>query len=402
MKQSYCPESGTEAPVLWSKPYFLTVLGTLFIFIPYALFLPVLPVYVVEKLNGSLTYAGAVNAAFLFASVLFRSQTSRLEGMFGKRATLLGSCFLFLLSNCLYFFAANATILIAIRFFSGACFAIVNTSIMSLGSRIVPQQRIGEGLAYLTTVVTAGMAVGPFAGLSLSSSYGYEAVFIFSVVMTFIGLLITCAIRIPDYIADEARSAGSYSIRRSFESGALPVSAILMLLSSAYAAVITFVTMYANESQLTVAGTYFFVVLASFSVLSRLATGRIYDRFGANAVIYPSIAAMTLGLFLLGRASSGLELLSAAALIGLSYGIAVPSIQTIAIQKSSTQRISAVTATVFTFLDIGMGVGAFVSGSVIHVIGYARFYLLFSPLVLSIAVFYHYIHGRKRPLTSYV
>jgi predicted MFS family arabinose efflux permease len=273
---------------------------------------------------------------------------------------------------------------------------------MSLGSRIVPQQRIGEGLAYLTTVVTAGMAVGPFAGLSLSSSYGYEAVFIFSVVMTFIGLLITCAIRIPDYIADEARSAGSYSIRRSFESGALPVSAILMLLSSAYAAVITFVTMYANESQLTVAGTYFFVVLASFSVLSRLATGRIYDRFGANAVIYPSIAAMTLGLFLLGRASSGLELLSAAALIGLSYGIAVPSIQTIAIQKSSTQRISAVTATVFTFLDIGMGVGAFVSGSVIHVIGYARFYLLFSPLVLSIAVFYHYIHGRKRPLTSYV
>lgn len=395
-------EHRADYPVLWSRPYALTVLGTLFIFIPYALFLPVLPVYVVEKLHGSLAAAGSVNAVFLIASVLFRAQTSRLETVFGKRRTLLVSCALFLLSNCLYLLVTQTSTLLVIRFFSGACFAIVNTSIMSFGCRIAPQQRIGEGLSYLTTVVTAGTAIGPFAGLSLARLYGFESVFIFSALMTFIGLIISAAIKGPETVANESRTVERVSFGQNYESSAIPVATILLLIAFVYSGVISFATIYANERQLYVAGPYFFVVLATFSILSRLATGKFYDRFGANSVVYPSIMTMAAGLLLLGSANSGLLLLVAAACIGFSYGIAVPSIQTIAIQISPQNRVSAVTATVFTFLDVGLGAGAYLLGVAMNSLGYANVYLLLSPVVLCITVFYYFVNGRNGRLARQV
>jgi MFS family permease len=384
-----------DYPALWSGQYTLTILGTLFIFIPYALFLPVLPVYILERLHGSLEAAGSVNAVFLIASVLFRAQTMWLEALFGRRRTLLASCFLFFVSNCLYLVATHTVTLIATRFFSGICFAIANTSIMSLGSRLAPRQRIGEGLAYLTTVVTAGTAIGPFAGLSLARAYGFAAVFVFSALMTFIGLVITFAIRIPDDIANEPRIVCRFNFRENYEFKAVPVSTALLLMAVAYSGVISFVSVYAKQLHLLFAGSWFFVVLSVFSIVSRLATGRLYDRFGANAVMYPAIFLLSAGLLLLGMASSSAALLTAAALVGLAYGIAVPSVQTIAIQKSPSHRISAVTATVFTFLDMGMGAGAYIVGVGIHALGYAGLYLLLSPLVLSVSFLYYCVHGRK-------
>lgn len=387
-------ESTDERPVLWSRPYTLTVIGSLFLFIPYALFLPVLPVYVLEKLNGSLQTAGLVNAVFLLASVLCRAQTTRLEARFGKRRTLLVSSLLYLVSNCLYFFATTSAMLMAVRLFGGVFFAIVNTSITSLGSSLTPRVRLGEGMGYLTTMVTAGIAIGPFAGLSLARSFGYPAVFAFAVLTTVVGLLIILAIRIPA-AATPSGSLGRFSFRDCYQVTALPVATVLLLIAFAYSGIVSFVTVYAKELQLFFAAAWFFVVLSIFSILSRLVTGRVYDRFGADAVIYPSIFLLSAGLALLGTAQSTLALLLAAALVGLAYGIAVPSIQSLAVQKSSPHRISAVTATVFTFLDLGMGAGAYLIGAGIPLLGHARVYLLLTPLMLCTALLYHYVQGRR-------
>lgn len=387
-------ESTAGHPVLWSKQYLLTLVGALFIFIPYALFLPVLPVYILEKLHGSLAVAGSVNAVFLGASVLFRAQTARLEARFGKRRTLLTSCLLFLVSNCLYLVAINCAMLLAVRFFSGICFAIVNTSIMSLGSCLAPRRRIGEALGYLTMVVTAGTAIGPFAGLSLAHSLGYPSVFVFSALMTLIGLLIALAISIPQ-AAQPPNSARPLSFWNGYQFSAMPVATVLLLMSFAYSGVVCFVTIYAKELQLPFAAAWFFVVLSAFSILSRPVTGRLYDRFGASVVIYPSIFLLAAGLSLLGMAHTTSVLLLAAACVGLAFGTAVPSLQTLAQQKSHPHRVSQVTATVFTFLDIGMGVGAYLIGAGMHILGQARVYLLLTPLMLATMLLYRYVQGRK-------
>ena len=49
-------------------------------------------------------------------------------------------------------------------------------------------------------------------------------------------------------------------------------------------------------------------------------TGRLFDRRGADAVMYPSFIFLTLGLFLLSITGNSLMLLISGCFVGLGYG----------------------------------------------------------------------------------
>lgn len=383
---------------LWTRPFILALVASFLIFIPYSLYLPVFPFYVLAGLHGSPATAGLVNAVFLLASVLFRAQTGRFERRFGTRSVLLGSVLLFMLSNCLFLLTDAVVTVLLIRFFSGACFAVANTCINAMGSRIAPQKRKGEGLGYLTMVVTAGNAIGPFIGLNLARSCGFGAVFLFCAASVSTGFILSLMIDVPDEPSSGRDDSRYVGVRELFETRAIPASGIILLLSVAYATVLTFVTVYATSLRLGTAAAYFFVVLAGCSMVSRLFTGRICDRFGAGVVIHPAIALMALGLFTLGSAATSFHMLLAAALLGLSYGTAVPALLTLAFRHSPPRRTSAVTATYFTFLDIGLGCGSYLVGICLPFSGHAGLYLLLAPFVLAVAFLYHRICNKNREL----
>jgi MFS family permease len=371
----------------------LTMIGILFLFIPFALYLPVLPVYLLEELHSSLQEAGAINGIFLAAAVLFRAQTARLESRFGVRRVLLLSGFLFMITNLLYLAVSTVLGVMLIRFLSGACFAVVNTCIYAMGSRLISTARKGEGLAYLTTMVLAGGAIGPYIGLKLTYSYGYSSVFIFSTLISLFGLLIATAIAIPE---DTETVTSRFTFHGLYEVKAIPASLIMFMIAIAYGGVITFVAVYATELRLPYVVSYFFVAMASASVITRLATGRIYDRFGPDYAICPAIILMAAGLLLLGLFPATAAMLSAAVIIGVGYGMTVPSIQALAIQRSPSQRSSAVTATFFSSLDGGIGLGAYLLGGGIHTFGYAVVYQALGVLTFCCIVPYYVLYGRKQ------
>ncbi|MDD2736895.1 MAG: MFS transporter [Desulfuromonadaceae bacterium] len=384
----------TEA--LWTRPFTLTMIGILFLFIPFALYLPVLPVYLLEELHSSLQEAGAINGIFLAAAVLFRAQTARLESRFGVRRVLLVSGFLFMITNLLYLAVSTVLGVMLIRFLSGVCFAVANTCFYAMGSRLISTARKGEGLAYLTTMVLAGGAIGPYIGLKLTYAYGYPSVFIFSALISLLGLLIATAIAIPE---DTETVASRFTFHGLYEVKAIPASLIVFVIAIAYGGVITFVAVYATELRLQYVVEYFFVAMACASVITRLASGRIYDRFGPDYAIYPAIILMALGLLLLGIFPATAGMLAAAVIIGVGYGMTVPSIQALAIQRSPSQRSSAVTATFFSCLDGGIGLGAYILGGGIHVFGYAAVYQALGVLTFCCIVPYYVLYGRKREVT---
>lgn len=378
---------------LWTRPFALTMLGILFLFIPFSLYLPVMPIYLLKGLHSSMEAAGAVNGIFLAAAVLFRSQTVRLEARFGTRRLLLVSGFLFMASNVLYLPAPSVTGVMLIRFFSGACFAVANTVAYAMGSRLVPLARKGEGLACLTTMVLAGGAIGPYIGLRLSQAIGFHAVFIFSALISLVGMLIFCAVAMPE---ERPQVQGRFSFHDMFEVKAVPVSLIILLLAIAYGGVLTFVAVFAAELRLPLVVSYFFVVMAAASVAARLATGRMYDRLGPNAVIYPAIILMAAGLLMLGRIHTTSGMLTAAAMIGVGYGMAVPGLQVLAVKLSPANRTSAVTATFFSCLDGGIGLGAYLLGGGIDAFGYAAVYLALGGLVLGCTLLYYAVYAGRR------
>ena len=371
------------------------MLGMLFLFIPYSLYLPVMPAYLLKELHSSMQAAGAINGVFLAAAVLCRAQTSRLEARFGVRRVLLASAFCFMASNLFYLCAGSILSIMLIRFLSGAFFAVANTSLTALGSRLIPLPRKGEGLAYLMTMVLAGGAIGPYLGLSLAHSYGYKSVFILSALTTLLGLLIICFIPVQE---ERSQAQSALSFQNMYEVKAIPVSLIVLLLAISYGGVLTFVVLYATELRLLLVAHYFFVVMASASVVARLATGRMYDRFGPNVAIYSAIVILAAGMLALGGVPTSAGMLSAAALIGIGYGMAMPSIQALAIQLSPVHRSSAVTATFFTCLDGGIGLGAYLLGGSIHDFGYAAVYLALGVLTLSCILLFYLTYTRRQGL----
>lgn len=383
--------TGVEA--LWNRPFTLTMFGMLLLFIPFSLYMPVMPAYLLEELHSSIEVAGAINGIFLAAAVLFRPQTARLEARFGIRRVLLVSGFMFMATNLLYLLSSSVTGIMLIRFFSGACFAVVNTSIMALGSRLIPMKRKGEGLAYLTAMVLAGGAIGPYIGLSLSRDYGYQSVFIFTTVSTLLGLLITCAIPVENELAPDRPR---FSFHELFEVKAVPASLILLVLAVSYGGVLTFVAVYAREQNLPLVTEYFFVVMAVASVVSRLATGRMFDRLGLHIAIYLAITTLAAGLLVLGAIHTTALMLMAAVLIGIGFGMAVPSLLTLAIQLSPAHRISAVTATFFSCLDGGIGLGAYLLGGGIHLFGYSAVYIWLGVVNFLCVVPYYVMYARKK------
>ena len=384
--------SKSNSESLWTKRYILTILGMLFVFVPYSLYLPIMPLYVLEELGQSVEMAGLSNALFLLASVLFRTQTAGLESRFGHRKVLLGSSFLFFLSHLLFLVAAQPLWVLSVRFFGGACFAIANTAIMSMGSRFVPDSRKGEGIAYLTTVVTAGSAIGPFVGLKLEALFGFQAIFLFCGLSTLLGWALLLPIREKTQVAFAQEL--TFSPKKLLEWKAIPVCSVILLVSIAYAGVLTFAAVYAKEQGLAELTDWFFVVLAFCAVVVRVFTGRIMDLHGPNVVLYPAFALLAAGMILLGAMPSMVGMLGAAALIGAGYGVLVPTVQTIAVQKSRPERASVVTATYFTFLDLGLAAGAYLLGTLVSSFGLGHMYWLLSFFVIAVWGVYVLVHGR--------
>ena len=388
----------TNVP-LWTKSYTLTVLATLFIFIPWALFLPVLPVYVMKELHGSPASAGAASGVFFIAMALFRVQTDWFERKFGKRAVLFAGGLLFACLNALYFLAGTTRTLLLICFLSGACFAVLNTSLIALAAEIIPPSRKGEGLGYVSTAVTVATAVGPFTGLLLAKGYGFGWVFSFCSLIAVVGSFITLGIAIPVKASRKPVALRSFALGEILEARAIPYSLVILLLMFAISAVLSFVSVYAMTLHLQKASALFFVVLALCAICSRLLTGRIFDRWGADFIIYPAILSLATGLLVLGRVHSSFSMFAAAVLVGISYGIVVPNLQALAYKRSPPQRTSVVTATYYTLFDLGIGSGSYAVGLSL---GYAKIYLVLSPLILSVALLYRVTCSKEPdPINSY-
>lgn len=78
---------------------------------------------------------------------------------------------------------------------------------------------------------------------------------------------------------------------------------------------------------------YFFAVFAIVLLFSRPFTGIWFDRYSANAVVYPAIMIYGLGILTLGLSNQTITFFLAATLDDIGWGTLFSSFQTIAIQR---------------------------------------------------------------------
>ena len=126
----------------------------------------------------------------------------------------------------------------------------------------------------------------------------------------------------------------------------------------------------------------FYAVFAAVIVVSRPLIGRMFDRFGPDATVWPGFVAFGLGMVLLGSVESLVGLFVAAAVLGLGFGALSPAFQTLAVTSAPPARSGVATATYFWSLDISVGLAAVLLGFVATACGYSFLYGIVWPAVI--------------------
>lgn len=82
------------------------------------------------------------------------------------------------------------------------------------------------------------------------------------------------------------------------------------------------------------------------------------------------------------------------AFVGLGFGTYMSCAQAVAIKVSPSHRRGLATSTFFIFMDLGVGFGPFLLGSLIPVIGFRGLYVSMASSVVVYMVLYYFLHGR--------
>ncbi|AXI10913.1 MFS transporter [Oceanobacillus zhaokaii] len=386
-----------QKPKLWTKDFIMVSTSNFLLFISFYILMVTLAVYSIEKFHASQSQAGLASSIFVLGAVLVRPIAGKTIEKVGKKKLLLFGLILFLVMMLFYFPVNNLALLLIIRFIHGFAFGISTTATGTIVADIIPAVRRGEGMGYFATSTNLAMAVGPFLGLYISQNFENNIIFITTTVFAVIALIATLFLRVPKtaFIPSASDEMGGFRLSDYFERSTIGIGILVALLGFVYSSILSFFTSYAVEINLVDAASFFFVLYAVFLLLSRPITGQMFDRLGENAVIYPSLLLFGVGMFLLSQANIGIILLIAGAIIGIGFGTFQSSAQTVAINEAPRHRIGLATSTYFVFFDTGIGIGPFVLGFILPLIGFRGMYVSMAVIIFVCIFVYYIVHGKK-------
>lgn len=381
---------------LWTKGFISIWVSNFFLFLTFYYLLVALPIYAINHLHGQQASAGLIVTIFLISAIVIRPFAGNFMQKIGKKPIFIVALVLFFIGTLLYFLPQSVGGLLLVRAFHGIGFGIATTATGTIVADLIPNSRRGEGMGYYSMSMNLAMVIGPFLGLMAIHSWGTQTLFILACVFALLSLGTGLLIPLPKQeIVRSAEKKQPFKWSNIFEPSAVSISFVAALFGIAYSSILSFVSVYADLKGLASVSGYFFVVYAVLMLMARPFTGRWFDRYGANIIIYPCIVLFAVGMFILSGMHNAVFFLVAAGLIGVGYGTLFPSFQTIAIQSAEPQRRGLATATFLSMFDSGIGIGSFLVGFIGDKIGFSSLYFYASIYILLGLVVYYLMHGKK-------
>jgi MFS family permease len=383
---------------LWTKDFISISLSNFFLFLAFYILLVTLPIYALQEFHSSAAQAGLMTTVFLLSAIVSRPLAGQWLERAGNKKVLLTALIIFAGASLLYFFPKTAIGFLFIRLLHGVGFGMATTAVGTIVADLIPTARRGEGMGYFVMSTNMAMVIGPFVGLLAIQQWGANILFILSVIVAIGSLITGLSVKLPkmEHMDQEAAVRSAFSYRSLFEASAVPIAIVGSFLAIVYSALLSFVSIYANEIHLTNVSSLFFVVYAVVLLLSRPFTGKWLDQYGPNVITFPAIFLFAIGMFILSKSGGATTFLLSAGMIGLGWGTLFPTFQTIAIQYAEPRKRGLATATFLSIYDTGIALGSFLVGLIAAKMDYSSLYFLCSFYILLGAVLYYFLHTKKQ------
>lgn len=381
---------------LWTKDFIIITLTAFLVFLTFYLLMTTMTLYAIEQFSASQTTAGLAASIFVIGSLCSRLFAGKYIDVIGRRKLLYASLIVFLIACLLYFLVNSFSLLLTIRFIHGLAFGVVTTVMGTAVMSIIPISRRGEGTSYFSLSTPLATAIGPFLGILITQHADFNWIFVTCTAFAMINIIVMLFAKIPEVTLSkqQLQEMRGFRLQDFFEKTAVPMAAIIFILGITYASVLSYLSPFSIEANLTSAASIFFIVYAVFLLGSRPFTGKLLDAKGENVIIYPALVLFMVGMICLGQSYSGAMLLTASALIALGFGNMISCSQVAVVNLAPQHRIGLATSTFYMAMDAGIGVGPIIIGGILPHFGYRGMYEVMAALVLVTIIIYYFVHGR--------
>jgi MFS family permease len=364
-------------PTYLSRPA-LTVIAAIFCgYLAVGLPLPIIPLFVHEKLGFSNFTVGVVIGIQFFATVLTRSYAGRITDHHGgKRAALQGAGFS-ALGGALYMIAAlpelspaiSLGVVVAGRLAAGLGESQFVTGCVSWSIASVGPKRAGMSMSWTGIAMFAALAIGAPVGMTLYHQWGLQAAMVACVISPMLAIVI--ALGATSYLSPAGQRLPFHRMIGQIWREGLA----LMMQGVGLSGLTAFASLYFLARGWTHAG----LVMTAFGVgfiLVRVVWGHLPDRVGGFRVALYSLVIEAIGQAMLWRAPNEWVALGGALVTGLGCALVFPALGVELLKRVLPANRGSAMGGFVAFLDIAYGLAGPGAGLVAGQFGYAGVYLL--------------------------
>lgn len=393
--------SGIGHSKLWSRDFILLCVSNFLMFVAFYFLIPTLPVYLIDEFGANKSQVGIILASYTLAAILIRPFIGRAVDSMGRKIIFLVSLAVFALMFNIYIIANSLMLLFLLRFFHGFAWGATSTASNTIVVDIIPQHRRSEGIGIFGISFTVAMALGPFLGILISETLAYRLMFFLAFLIGLTGWIIALYIRFPKY---HSQRNSFLKLENLFEKTSIPLSIIVLIVNIAYGGVLSFIALYGREIGIKDPGIFFLVYAIAVS-LSRLGTGKFFDDFGPFKLMITGIILMAAGFPVLALIKNPFGFHFSAILMGLGGGVIMPTCQTMVNNMVKPNKRGAANSTLFTFLDLSIGLGMVIVGFVSEKTDLTTAFLACTSLfAISLIIYIKYVqkHYNRNKIPGFI
>jgi MFS family permease len=372
---------------IWTKDFILLILSNFLMYVTYYAILSALPIYLVSDLNASKMQVGVVVGTYTIASVLVRPFSGFALDRFGRRTIFLSALILYSLLFAGYLVALTLTSLILLRFAQGLTWGITTVAGSTIATDSIPASRRGEGIGYFALSTTLGMSVGPIIGLFICHKWGYTAMFVSGCFISIASLGCAYAVQLRKRFIVGKHITLKWS--SMFDKNSIRPSLNVFITMIAYGGLLSFIALYGREIGIQNTSMYFLIFSAGIAA-ARLTAGKVFDKKGPRRIITICIFLLIAGFPLLALARDATLFYLSAIIIGFGNGVIFPTFQSMINNLADSLHRGAANSTLYTAVDLGMGLGMITAGLIAQHISLSAIFWLNSIICLTGLLFFRF------------
>ncbi|MFY0651833.1 MAG: MFS transporter [Cyclobacteriaceae bacterium] len=345
---------------IFTLQFALLCLSGFLFFGSFNMLIPELPSYL-DAMGGG-EYKGLIIALFTVTAGLSRPFSGKLADKVGRIPVMVVGALVSGIAALLYPIVSGVIGFFALRFFHGFSTGFKPTGTSAYVADLVPAGRRGEAMGIVGFFSSLGMAAGPAIGAFLASQFSLNMMFYSSSAFAILSVAILVGMK-ETLKTPERLKVEHFVIKKGelYEPRVLTPSLMMLLSVFSFGTVLTVIPDFSDHLNVANRG-LFFTYFTTASLLVRILAGKASDKFGRVPVLKVGSISLIASMLLLANTESQTTFMISAFLFGFGVGICSPTIFAWTIDLSDDKHRGRGIATMYIALEIGIGLGAFISG----------------------------------------